>query len=246
MSHWYFQHIIHPGKQPLAVLFVAFVVTFLFIRLSVRMIRAQVSWWPGNVKAGGTHLHHMVFGIVFMLVAGAGGFSPLGNNAPWAEIFSGLFGAGAALVLDEFALVLHLRDVYWSEQGRTSVDAVFLASAILGLMLVGVTPLGTAEEVRDTTGRYTAAVGIVVNALLIVMTLFKGKVWTGLLGIFLPVLALVGAIRLARPESAWARWRYRPDGKKARRALRRDDQTRQWFVNIRTKVQDALAGRPSS
>jgi hypothetical protein len=228
MSHWYFQHIIHPGKQPLAVLFVAFVVTFLFIRLSVRMIRAQVSWWPGNVKAGGTHLHHVVFGIVFMLVAGAGGFSPLGNNAPWAEIFSGLFGAGAALVLDEFALVLHLRDVYWSEQGRTSVDAVFLASAILGLMLVGVTPLGTPE------------------ALLIVMTLFKGKVWTGLLGIFLPVLALVGSIRLARPDSAWARWRYRPESKKARRALHRDDQTRQWFVNIRTKVQDALAGRPSS
>jgi hypothetical protein len=246
MSHWYFQHIIHPGKQPLAVLFVAFVVTFLFIRLSVRMIRAQVSWWPGNVKAGGTHLHHVVFGIVFMLVAGAGGFSPLGNNAPWAEIFSGLFGAGAALVLDEFALVLHLRDVYWSEQGRTSVDAVFLASAILGLMLVGVTPLGTPEEVRDASGRYTAAVGIAVNALLIVMTLFKGKVWTGLLGIFLPVLALVGSIRLARPDSAWARWRYRPESKKARRALHRDDQTRQWFVNIRTKVQDALAGRPSS
>jgi hypothetical protein len=247
MSHWYIQHIIHPGKQPLAVLFIAFVVTFLFIRLSVRMIRAQVSWWPGNVKAGGTHLHHMVFGIVFMLVAGAGGFSPLGDNAPWAEIFSGLFGAGAALVLDEFALVLHLRDVYWSEQGRTSVDAVFLASAILGLLLLGVTPFGTAEEARDAdSSRYAAAVGILLNTLLVVITLFKGKVWTGLLGIFVPLLALVGSLRLARPNSAWARWRYRPDSRKAQRALRRDDRTRQRFVNARNKVQDALAGRPSS
>ena len=58
-------------------LFLAFVVTFLFIRLSVRMIRAGVRWWPGNVKPGGLHVHHVVFGIVFMLVAGAGGFSSM-------------------------------------------------------------------------------------------------------------------------------------------------------------------------
>ena len=105
---------------------------------------------------------------------------------------------------------------------------------------------GIGGFISAVTLTFHGVYGGAAHALLIVMTLFKGKVWTGLLGIFLPVLALVGAIRLARPDSAWARWRYRPDGKKARRALRRDDQTRQWFVNIRTKVQDALAGRPSS
>jgi hypothetical protein len=247
MSHWYLVHIVHEGKQPLAVLFAAFAVTFLVIRLSVRMIRAQVKWWPGNVKPGGMHLHHMVFGIVFMLAAGAGGFSPFGDTAPWAEIFSGLFGVGAALVLDEFALVLHLSDVYWSEKGRTSVDAVFLAFAVFGLLLLGVTPFGTAEAARDTnSSRYAAAVGILLNTLLVVITLFKGKVWTGLLGIFLPILALVGSLRLAQPKSAWARWRYHPDSRKARRALRRDDRTRQRFVSARNKLQDALAGRPSS
>jgi hypothetical protein len=249
VTNWFQAHVVDSGKLPLAVLFLAFAVTFLFIRFSVRMIRAQVKWWPGNVSPGGTHLHHVVFGIVFMLIAGAGGFSTLGNYSPWSEIFAGLFGAGAALVLDEFALVLHLRDVYWSEQGRTSVDAVFLAFAVIGLLLVGTAPLGanSAEPVPGTGGAsWTLAVGIALNLVLVLITLLKGKVWTGLLGIFVPLLALVGAIRLARPHSAWARKRYRPDSKKLDRAVRRDGRTRQWFVQVRNKLQDALAGRPSS
>ena len=44
--------------------------SFGFIRFSTRMIRAEVSWWPGNVSPGGLHIHHLVFGIVFMIVAG--------------------------------------------------------------------------------------------------------------------------------------------------------------------------------
>lgn len=248
MTNWYYGHIYLAGKQPLAVLFVAFAITFLFIRISVRMIRAQVSWWPGNVQPGGMHLHHVVFGIVFMIVGGAGGFSQLGNTIPWAEIFAGLFGAGAALVLDEFALVLHLRDVYWSEQGRTSVDAVFLAFAILALLLLGTSPLGASEVVqangvREPGWSYAAVIGL--NTFFVVICLFKGKIWTGILGIFIPLLALVGAFRLARPASAWARWRYRPDSRKQRRAIRRDSRTRQKFVDLRTKIQDALAGRPT-
>jgi len=142
---WYSREVVATGKQPLAVLFVAFVVTFLFIRVSVRMIRAQVRWWPGNVSPGGTHVHHVVFGTVFVMIAGIGGFSSLGNRSPWAEIFAGLFGIGAALVLDEFALILQLKDVYWTEKGRLSVDAVFLAIAVLGLILIGVAPLGVSN-----------------------------------------------------------------------------------------------------
>jgi len=53
MTSWFENEIIQPGKLPLAVLFLAFVVTFLFIRFSTRMIRAQVKWWPGNVSGGG-------------------------------------------------------------------------------------------------------------------------------------------------------------------------------------------------
>ena len=247
MTSWYTREIVEPGKQPLAMLFVAFVVTFLFIRLSTRMIRAQVKWWPGNVSGGGMHLHHVVFGIVFMTVAGAGGFSALGNHSPWAEIFAGLFGCGAALVLDEFALVLHLRDVYWSEQGRTSVDAVFLAIAVFGLLLVGAVPFGADTARSDTggAGAWAVVLAIVPNLILVVITLAKGKIWTGLIGILLPFLVLVGTFRLARPTSAWARWRYKPGSRKLARAEHRDHKQRQYWVRIRNRLQDALAGRPS-
>jgi hypothetical protein len=101
------------------------------------MIRAGVRWRPGNVSSGGLHLHHM-------LVGGAGGFSSADNYSPAAGIFAAAFGCGTALVLDEFALILHLKDVYWSERGRISVDAVFLAAALIGLLLLGVTPFGVA------------------------------------------------------------------------------------------------------
>jgi hypothetical protein len=246
MTSWYAREILSPGKQPLFVLFVAFVVTFLFIRFSTRMIRAQVKWWPGNVSGGGVHLHHVVFGIVFMLVAGAGGFSALGNHPPWAEIFAGLFGCGAALVLDEFALVLHLRDVYWSEQGRTSVDAIFLAIAVFGLLLTGATPFGADSAGTDQrVGAWSYVFAILPNLVLVVITLAKGKVWTGLIGILFPLLVLVGTFRLARPTSAWARWRYKPGSRKLARAEHRDDRQRAYWIRVRNRLQDALAGRPS-
>src|SRR4051794_28321579 len=141
MRHWYVHEIVNTGKQPLAVLFAAFVLTFLFIRVSVRMIRAQVKWWPGNVTPGGMHIHHVVFGVVFIMIGGVFGFAlPDGATVPLC-ITAALFGIGAALVLDEFALILHLRDVYWSEQGRTSIDAIFVAVAMVGLLLLGFHPL---------------------------------------------------------------------------------------------------------
>jgi hypothetical protein len=244
VAEWYQREIIEAGKQPLAVLFLAFVVTFLFIRLSTRMIRAQVKWWPGNVTPGGMHVHHVVFGILFMLLAGAGGFSSIGGYRPWAEIFAALFGVGAALVLDEFALVLHLRDVYWSEQGRTSVDAVFLATAVYGLLLLGVSPLGVNGQEPDE-GRWGLASIIGVHGSLVALTFIKGKVWTGLLGIMLPLLAFVGAIRLARPNSLWARWRYRPGSRKRDRAQNREVKQRDRWVGRRKRLQDALAGPPT-
>lgn len=244
MVSWYQHEIVDAGKQPLAFLFLGFVVTFLFIRFSTRMIRAQVKWWPGNVSPGGLHVHHVVFGIVLMLVAGAGGFSRIGDERPFAEIFGALFGVGAALVLDEFALVLHLRDVYWSEQGRTSVDAVFLAAAVFGLLLLGSVPLGVDDEQASGDGAWGIASAIVVNGGLVSLTLLKGKVWTGLLGVLLPILAFVGAIRLARPHSPWARWRYRPGSRKRERSQRREQGNARWTGRLK-RFQDALAGRPS-
>jgi hypothetical protein len=248
MIDWYQHEIVATGKQPLALLLAAFVVTFLFIRLSVRMIRAGVRWWPGNVTPGGLHVHHVVFGVVVMLVAGAGGFSSISQRTPWAEIFPALFGCGAALVLDEFALILHLRDVYWAEQGRTSVDAVFLAVAVCGLLLLGVVPLGLGD-ISSEDGWVTEVdltVTLVVKTALVALTLLKGKYWTGLLGLLVPTFALVGAIRLARPNSPWARWRYRVGSRKQARAIAREDRHHARWVRRRRWLQDALAGGPTA
>ena len=221
MSALFGEHIIAPGKLALFLMFVAFVATFLFIRFSVRMIRAGVSWWPGNVQPGGLHIHHVVFGMAFMLVAGVLAFAPLSWDSPWWEIMGALFGIGAALVLDEFALILHLDDVYWSERGRLSVEVIALAIGLIGLLVLGFLPFGVeGVAYQDTVGRWTYVGTILLNGVLVVVTLAKGRVWLGLFGLLLPVLALLGAVLIAKPNSLWARRRY-PVGSRSGPAPRR-------------------------
>src|SRR6202034_4574987 len=100
----------------------------------------QVRWWPGNVASGDTHVHHMVFGVVFMVIGGVAGFAVPAHSTPWRAAAAALFGVGTALVLDEVALILHLRDVYWSSAGRVSIDAVFVAGGGTRQLLGGGTP----------------------------------------------------------------------------------------------------------
>ncbi len=133
----------------------------------------------------------------------------------WRAAPAAVFGLGSALVLDEFALILHLRDVYWAKAGRLSVDAVFVATGLTVLLLLGISPtIGpslTKSGLHASSGEASAVLagsGLVIF-LLTVVTLLKGKIWTGLFGLFVPPLLVPGAIRLARPGSPWARWRYR-------------------------------------
>src|SRR5215218_6689172 len=101
------------------------------------MIKAQVSWWPGNVATkGGTHIHHLVWGILLLLTMGYLGiaFDP---HSPWLELIAIAFGIGMGLTLDEFALWLNLEDVYWSAKGRESIDAVIVAGSLLTVALLG-------------------------------------------------------------------------------------------------------------
>src|SRR5579885_3197082 len=127
------------GQRTGFVLLAAFLVSFVFIRTSARMSRSQrFPWWPGSVKTGsGLHLHHLVWGIVLMMVAGFVNFA-WAPESPLSEILAGLFGVGVGFTLDEFALWIYLRDVYWAEEGRTSFDAVVIATVFAGLILVGV------------------------------------------------------------------------------------------------------------
>jgi hypothetical protein len=250
VGSWFAGEIVATGKLRLFCFFVFFIVTFVFIRISVRLIRAQVKWWPGNVAPGGTHIHHVVFGLVFMCVGGISGLSVEDNTSISAGLLAALFGIGTSLVLDEFALVLHLDDVYWKEQGRLSVDAVFVAIALCGLALLGVSPLELSDALTPdvegdlpSTGMIALFVGS--NLLFSLVALGKGKIWTGLLGIYLTPLALIGAIRLARPGSPWARRRYRPGSRRLRRAEWRERRIREPIERWKVNVQNFVAGRPS-
>ena len=254
MVDWFQRTIVDTGRLPLFCFFAGMVVGFGFIRFSVRMIRAQVKWWPGNVSSGGTHIHHMVFGVVLMLIGGVAGLAIPSNLDGWRAAVAALFGIGAALVLDEFALILHLDDVYWSERGRTSIDAVFVAVAFSGLLLLGVRPVGVDDflvarsENSGTAAWVSGGVIAVINFALAGITLLKGKIWTGLIGLFLPLLIVVGAIRLARPQSPWARWRYAKERPRARRKLtraaNRERRFRRPMIAAKVWRQDAIAGRP--
>jgi hypothetical protein len=250
VNGWFTRRVLETGRLPLFCFFIAFLVTFLFIRFSVRMIRRQVKWWPGNVTPGGLHIHHAVFGVVLMVIGGLAGLAAPDNPVGIPSVCAAVFGLGTALVLDEFALILHLDDVYWSNAGRLSVDAIFVATGVTGLLILGVTPdiTGDVHSATRGTSHAGAVVGVVLtlalNLGLAGISLLKGKVWTGLFGLFLPVILVVAAIRIARPASPWARKFYANKDKKKAKARRREIRYRRRFVKLKDWTQDALAGRP--
>jgi hypothetical protein len=211
----YDRAIVDTGRQPEFLFFVAFLVTFGFIRTSAHLIRAQVKWWPGNVEVGGTHIHHLVWGIVLMMISGYVGVT-IAPPSPWHEIVSILFGVGMGLALDEFALWLDLKDVYWSEKGRKSIDAVIVAATITGMVLVGYAAwIDVATEVEDAVFAIVGAFGLLA-ILFALVNLAKEKFVMALFGLFVVPVGLVGAFRLGRPHSLWARLFYRSERKKER------------------------------
>jgi hypothetical protein len=217
------------------ILLLCMLLSFGFIRFSTRMIRAEVSWWPGNVTPGGLHIHHLVFGIVLMLFSGFLAFA-VQPDSPWFEIDAGLFGVGAGLTLDEFALWLYLEDVYWSEEGRSSVDAVLFAAIIGGAVILGFVPLNASG------GSIIAIVSSVLIELAIcTVVALKGKISTAVIGMFIPPVAWVGAARLGRPDSYWGRRRYPEGSDKLAEATKRKERHDR---RVR-RFQDLIGGAPS-
>jgi branched-subunit amino acid transport protein AzlD len=232
-------------EQGLFLVFVGFVLSFSFIRMSTRLMRSpKVPWWPGSVVSeSGVHLHHLVFGIVTMMVAGTLGFVALGAS-PWVEICAFLFGVGAGLTIDEFALWIYLDDVYWAEEGRSSIDATVIAAATMALLLLGFTPFAF------ETGSPAQIVGSVLGALLVftlvAICFFKQRLLHGSVGFFLLPVAVYGAARLGKPGSAWARRRYgERNPEKQRRAEARfpPDRRTERFKNA---FRDIVGGKPSA
>ena len=130
----YDRFVVRPGKEQAFWALVAFTVTFVVVRLlthTIRRGRGRI----GNLVVRGVHVHHLVPGIVLLLVTGyLGNALHVRTGRTTVAIF---FGVGAALTLDEFALWIHLKDVYWAKQGRRSIDAVIVATAIGGLVVLG-------------------------------------------------------------------------------------------------------------
>jgi hypothetical protein len=187
----------------LLILLGSFVVTFLLVRHVTSQIRAGRGRYA-DIGVGDLHLHHMVWGVGLVLVSGTVAFAyrpewPV-NVAPAVG-----FGIGAALLLDEFALILYLRDVYWADEGRGSIYAVIA----MGLM-VAMIALPLAPEQLPDNGREVVLATVVVYILLTGVCLAKGKVFTCMIALFVPPVVVYGALRLARPDSPWARFLYGP------------------------------------
>jgi hypothetical protein len=218
------------------LLLVAFLVTFLFIRTSARLIRKQVSWWPGSVKTkGGLHIHHLVWGICLALVSGFLSIALRPDGLGGAAV-AVLFGVGAGLTLDEFALWLRLDDVYWTQEGRASLDAVIVAALLGGLVVLGLSPVDSYAQ------GWSIVLALSINVLLCLVAIVKGRLLLGLIGVFVPLVSLVAVIRLAAPSSPWARWFYRPGSRKLSRSEARFARSRARH----TRIMDLVGGAPTA
>ncbi|MGY1697816.1 MULTISPECIES: hypothetical protein [unclassified Geodermatophilus] len=230
-------------RELVAWLVLGFLVTFLVTRFVTRAIREGRGPFR-DASVGGVHVHHEVYGIFLLLGTGTVEFTYRPGGAG-GVVLALLFGAGAALTLDEFALWLHLEDVYWSREGRSSVDAVLIALVVGVLLLVGANPFDADEDDSEAVLALTLA----VNLLFALVAILKGRVLLGVVGVFVPLVALVGALRLARPASPWARRRYPPGCAAAERSLRRFPPGRRtrWdaLVDLFAAVPEATPARPA-
>ena len=223
------------GREPLLLLLAASLCTFALTRLYTRIARVR-SWRSGRI--GEVHVHHMVAGSVLTLTCGMLeiAFQPHDFGL---DLLAVGFGIGAAFVLDEFALSLHLRDVYWTPEGRHSIEASIIWT-LLGLMLLaGIAPFGIHDQTE--TPRIVSFAVVMVAIGLSVVTCLKGKLTLGLLSIFVPPLGLIAAGRLARPGSIWAQLFY--DAEKLGRSRARFDPATSQLEVLRHRLTDFVGGR---
>ena len=226
--------------RPMMWMFLAVLVTFLVTRTVTRLIRSGSGSGVGlgNFSVAGVHVHHQVFGIVIIIGTGIVLVSVQPQGAA-LDVAAALFGVGVGLTVDEFALWLHLEDVYWTREGRKSVDAIFCVLVVTGVLIGGV---DFVSGQIGTAAWWSSVAVVAVNLSFSVICLLKGKVVTGVVGIVVSFIALVGAIRLAKPGSWWATRRYTGRPRRAARAARRYDQRYEERWN---RLRDLVAGGPS-
>lgn len=242
LATWWRHDIVDGHKGPLLLGLIAFVVTFVVARTITRLIRAGKGPFH-DVSDGGVHLHHSTPGIV-LLVAGA--FTAVGSDGrtPVSYLAAAMVGVGASLVLDEFAMIFHLQDVYWSQEGQLSVSVVSLVVVCVTLPLVGFSPTGTTGlSTTQQAVRGAVTVALLIHLILVVLTAVKGKYGAAVIGMFLAPVTWVAVVRLARPRSLWSRWLYSAD-KRVRATKRAQAFDRRW-APLRERWNDLVGGTPS-
>ncbi|MFC0597188.1 hypothetical protein [Streptomyces palmae] len=239
--NWWQRNIVEPGKLPLFLALGSFILAFLITRTITRMIKAGRGPFR-DVSPGGLHIHHVVPGVLLCVMGGFGAVAS-GTRGFGAYVSAVLFGVGAGLVLDEFALILHLHDVYWSEQGRQSVEVVTVTIALVVLLLSGFLPFGVNDvDAQESSGRAVAATTVFLNFLVALIALAKGKPRLAVVGVLVPPVAVVGALRLARPDSWWARRCYRRRPRARRRAKARAVRHDARWKALSRRLQDRIGG----
>ncbi len=242
MTGWWQRSIVEPGKLPLLVCIGAFVITFLLARLTTRRIRSGRGRLRNAVTPDGLHIHHAVPGVGLLITGAVMGLMPL--DTVFTLLAAVLVGSGASLVLDEFGNLLHLDDVYWQKEGRASVQAVALVLVCLIAALIGLNPLGVDQvDASELAARLSLMVLIVATGIAVVVCAMKGKYRLALVSVFIPLVAFIGAVRLARPGSPWAK-RYSQERweRARRRAARFDARVMPWWH----RVGDFIAGAPTT
>ena len=233
--------------------FTGIALTFLLTRGLTRFIRArggsgeQSSGPVRDIIIGGVHIHHQVFGIVFMLLAGLNlvAFQPTGF---WLGLLATVLGVGIGLAFDEFALWLHLEDVYWSAEGRKSIDAVAIVLVFTGEITV---VASTVHDLNDEPGLteflgsltvWLAVIAIGFTFVPAVICLAKGKPITAGAGVIYIPIGLIGAFRLAKPGSWWARHLYPPGSRRRRRS---DHRFGVEYQDRWNRIRDLVGGAPN-
>jgi hypothetical protein len=232
--------IVFAGKEPLLLILLAFLITFSLTRLYTRLARIY-GWGSGRVH--GVHLHHMVVGIILILVSGLVAIAAT-PGYPWVHLLAIAFGVGAALTLDEFALWLYFRDVYWSEEGRSSIDAMIMGVVLAGLLLVGTSPFGISQAEAQEP-RAIAFVVIAGSIVFTVITFLKGRLMLGLVSVFFPPVGLVCSGRLGKPRSPWSGWFYGRRPEKLQRSHERFDERDRRQRAFKDRLYDLIGGAPS-
>lgn len=128
-------HHLGPRRERAMFATLGFIVTLTITRGLTTWLHHRGAGPNGGIIIGGVHIHHFVFGIAGMFIVGYGWLLLFGfEHQPrrrWFRLTALGYGICSALILDEFALLLNLRDVYWERQGRESVEALCIFAALL-------------------------------------------------------------------------------------------------------------------